>query len=103
LVVALWSAVGQGPAWLRWPMLAAFGLAAGFVWADFHIYVLHWWPWFAGAPPWFSLAHLEICYWQWIYMVPFLVAGGMLAATLLIFRVLGYRLCRDRRLIATAS
>ena len=100
-MVALWSALGQGPAWLRWPMLAAFGFAAGFAWADFHVYFLHWW-WSGGPPPWFSFAHLEVWYWQWIFDGSLSSSpAGMLAATLLIFRVLGYRLCRDRLLSAS--
>jgi len=97
LVVALWAALGQGLYCLRWPLLVVCGLIAGVVWADFHIYSLHWWSWFGGPPPWFSSAHLEMWYWHWEAFVPFLLAGGMLASTLLIFRVRGYRLGHDKR------
>ena len=95
LVVALWAALGQGAAWLRWPLLALFAFAAGLILAQVDWYGLRWFP---IAPPFWSNEHLQyICDWQWDTIAAFFLAGGMLAATLLIYRVLGYRLCRQAR------
>ncbi|HMC11398.1 MAG TPA: hypothetical protein VKH44_08915, partial [Pirellulaceae bacterium] len=93
LVVALWTALGKGPAWLRWPLLLLFALVAGFVLVKVDEFHIGWRPPFT---PFWRVTNLHYFWlWQWKTVAEFLLAGGMLAATLLIYRVLGYRLCRD--------
>jgi hypothetical protein len=104
LVVGLWAALGQGLPWLRWPLMALLAGIAGAVQADFDLYITKRWQWFPPATvEFFSWAHLEYLYWRCEAMTPFLLAGGMLAATLLIYRVLGYRLSRSGSLSRPAE
>jgi hypothetical protein len=106
LVVALWAALGAGPAWMRWLLLLVVSLAGGVALAVTNWFVnggrfgRHYW-----YPPGQSWPIRE----KWNWSIPFfvqvfdneweliawvLLAGGMLFACLLIFRQLGYRLCR---------
>jgi hypothetical protein len=99
LVAALWAALGQGPAWLRWLVVGLFALLAGTIAADFYIYVARYWWWPPPPPSWFSVRHFEFLWWRFTEpqgnpWLPFFLAAGMLTATLLIYRVVGYRLCR---------
>src|SRR5262245_25008021 len=95
LVVALWAALGQGSPWLRWSLLPLLCGIAGALQADFDLYVTKSWQWFRPMPPRFvSSAHIEYLFWRWDVIISFFLGSGMLAATLLIYRVLGYRLCR---------
>jgi hypothetical protein len=96
LVVALWAALGQGSSWLRWSLLAIFAVVAGIARADFDLYVARSWrfQYFATPTGWLSSDHVEYLLRRWDAITEFLLAGGMLAATLLIYLVLGYRLCR---------
>jgi len=97
LVFALWVALGEGPPWLRWPLLIVFAVLAGMMHADFDMYVIGRWRWVLGGPArWWSIDHLHYYLLRWDAIAAFCLSGGMLAATLLIYRVLGYRLCRSR-------
>jgi hypothetical protein len=49
----------------------------------------------ATAPYW-SWGHLDYLQWRWEAFTQFFLSGGMIAATLLIYRILGYRFCRSR-------
>ena len=94
LVVALWATLGEGPAWLRWPMLVLIALVAGVVLAQVEWYGIGFFP---TKPGDFSFERFQFLWdWQWSTVVAFFLAGGMLASTLLIFRTLGYRLCRPK-------
>jgi hypothetical protein len=96
LVIALWTAIGRGSFWLRWPLLALVSGIAGTLQADFDLYITKRWQWFPPSPvPFFSGTHLDYLFWRWDAFTPFFLASGMMAATLLIYRVLGYRLCRQ--------
>src|SRR5262245_32103599 len=91
LVVALWAALGEGPAWLRWPLLGLAAFVAGVILASVDWYQLGWCP----RPAVWSWQHWNYVWrWQWDTLLSFFLPSGMLAATLLIYRVLGYRLCR---------
>jgi len=45
----------------------------------------------------------DIWYEQWGTVAASFLAGGVLAATLLIYRVLGYRLCRPAAAVALSN
>jgi hypothetical protein len=93
LVVALWAALGAGPAWLRWPLLGVFILAVGLGCAYVDWNLMNNWT----TKPAFGSAEHRYYFWQWQWttVAAFMLSGGMLAATLLIYRVLGYRLCHE--------
>lgn len=97
LILALWTALGRGSVWLRWPLSAILTLIAGLIWLDLEMYVHQFAGWSWVKWPWFSEEHLDYWLWSWDAGVEFALSGGMLAATLLIYRVLGYRLCRAQR------
>jgi hypothetical protein len=91
LVAALWAALGEGPAWLRWPLLGFVALLAGVILASVDWYQFAWIP----RPAFWSWQHWNYLWrWQWDTVLSFFLPGGMLAATILIYRVLGFRLCR---------
>lgn len=90
-IVAMWAALGAGSPWLRWPALAVTMAAAGLVCA-----ALEWMD--RGG----QLLHLLVytiatdAFWSqngWI-MAWMVLAGGLIAAALLILRSIGYRLVR---------
>ena len=105
LVVGLWAALGAGPAWLRWLLLFAVSLAGGVALAVTN--------WLAHGPQYWWSPDMPVArreFWNW--SIPFLqyvfdneweliawvlLAGGMLFASLLIFRKHGYRLSRAPR------
>jgi hypothetical protein len=87
----MWAALGAGSPWLRWPALAVTMAAAGLVCA-----ALEWMD--RGG----QLLHLLVytiatdAFWSqngWI-MAWMVLAGGLIAAALLILRSIGYRLVR---------
>jgi hypothetical protein len=102
LVFALWAALGQGSPILRWSSLVGVTLLARFI---------------AGIPPlwagrrpaitsWFDL--LNACSYSrsqenWVLTAHYGLTGALLAAALLIFRVLGYRLVARRSRLRAAS
>ena len=90
-IVAMWTAVGAGSPWLRWPALAMTMAAAGLVCAAleymdrggnlFRLFV-------------YTIAADD--FWRqngWI-MAWMVLAGGLIAAAMLILRTIGYRLVR---------
>jgi ABC-type Fe3+-siderophore transport system permease subunit len=67
---------------------------AGVVLAQVDWYAMQFFP---SKPGDFSVERFQFLWeWQWSTVVAFFLAGGMLAATLLIYRTLGYRLCRHK-------
>jgi hypothetical protein len=92
LMVALWAALGEGPAWLRWSLLSLAALVAGLILAQVEWFDLRR---FSATPQFWNWQF--IWDWQWPTIAAYFLAAGMLAATLLIFRTLGYRLCRVSR------
>lgn len=92
LVVAMWAALGEGPAWQRWPLLAVFATSAGMTAAliermsDTSLRST------LRERPW------RLDFWvnrpQWEVVMSYLLASSLLFATLLIFRTLSYRLER---------
>jgi len=92
IVAALWAALGEGPAWLRWPLLVVFTFSAGLAQSVVDWSYLRMWP---AKPGFWSLEHWDYLWLnQWWLLVAACFAGSLLAAALLIYRVLGYRLCR---------
>jgi hypothetical protein len=96
LVIALWAALGRGPAWLRWTLLAL--AAATFGAATFALNTFND-PWRYG----FSLgrrSYWNITDWryyaehEWWIIAWVALAGALLFSALLIHRTLGYRLIR---------
>lgn len=90
LIVALWAALGQGSAWLRWSLLVVSALSTGFL-AAFLQYQADK---RAGR---FFLAFFDWrAFWDWYqnWIAVFVLAASLLFATLLIVRVRGYRLQR---------
>src|SRR5262245_37590257 len=66
LVFALWAALGDGPPWLRWPLLIVFAVLAGMMHADFDMYVIGRWRWVLGGPArWWSIDHLHYYLFRW--------------------------------------
>jgi hypothetical protein len=95
IIVALWVALGRGNVILRYSVGLVFATAVGAglaVWSNYMVA--------AAAPlvPW-SFAYWELRRWYevgagwlgWLFL-----SGGLLAATLMILRTLGYRLMRQR-------
>jgi hypothetical protein len=73
--------------------LALFALAAGSVLAVLDWNTINWW--FPKGPFW-SQRHWQYLWdQQWALFASYCLAGGLLSAALLIFRTLGYRLCRE--------
>jgi hypothetical protein len=103
LLVALWAALGQGRARWRWSLLAAFAVTAGLGYGVFHFRLLTM-PW--GRNGWINHSFWEPRWRALFYSFEgpriawYCLAGGLLFATLLSFRTLGYRLCRVQRLRA---
>jgi hypothetical protein len=98
LIVAMWAALGAGPAWVRWPLLIAFAVAGGIV-ADVLEEFSHF---YFGGSLGFWTYYLEEDH---IIIVRYALAASLLFATLLIFRTLGYRLeqaPREKRPASTA-
>ena len=90
-VVALWAALGAGPLWLRLLILCCAVLICGFAVAIIHF--------FTSASPLLNYRQLwgyRQEFWMsasW-YIVWVTLAGSLLAASLVILRVIGYRLVR---------
>ena len=88
-VVALWAALGSGPLWLRASILLLALLSSGFMlgiinyWANFILNVPYPQPW-----SWQDDGGHVV----WVFL-----AGSLLAAALVILRVIGYRLVRTAR------
>ena len=91
-VPVMWAALGEGPAWQRWPLLALFATGAGMTAALIERVSDTSLRGTLRERPW----RLE--FWdnqpQWDVVMSYLLAGGLLFATLLIFRTLNYRLER---------
>lgn len=95
-VVAMWSALGAGPAWLRWPAMFFAVALAGWVCALLSFFD-------HGG----TLAMLRSDPTAWNYfwkydgwMVAWMaLAGGLLCASVLILRVTGYRLAQRPRML----
>lgn len=91
LIVALWAALGQGPAWLRWSLLVVSSLSAGFLGAYLQ--------YFADNRPTGRFVVMQFS-WDFFWeeyrsrVAVFVLAASLLFATLLIVRVRGYRLQR---------
>jgi hypothetical protein len=102
LVVALWAGLGAGPVLARCSLLALVSIAAALAYAIPHFReATRWaaaWSW---SPP-MNLTFWDPQYRSWFYssewanMAWFWLAGGLTFAALLMFRALGYRLCRSR-------
>jgi hypothetical protein len=99
LVVAVWGALGEGAWWLRIAVLLPVCGLSGFV-LRIMIYYAQWREENMAATRWggnypFSLSvAFERNEWA-MYWIP--LAGGLVFASLLIFRTLGYRLLRAKR------
>jgi len=91
LVAALWAALGHGPAWLRWPILAAFAAVAGIAYAIVEYFGnvsnASW------STLWTDTSYFLSYHWAPLIWPP--LAGGLLFAALLIFRTRSYRLSRQ--------
>lgn len=90
LIVALWAGLGEGAFYLRWTGLAISCLVAGAA----LIYIDH-----QQTPAWrmrsaMSRSWSGIFNDHWYWLAWTCLAGGLLLATLLMFRTLGYRLVR---------
>ena len=99
-VVSLWAALGAGPLWFRLPILLLALLTCGFSLGVIHFCT--------NASPLITFAQL----WSyrrefWVndgwYVVWVSLAGGLLAASLVILRVIGYRLVQSRKKLTPAS
>jgi hypothetical protein len=93
LVVSLWAGLGDGPAWLRWPLPLALGLGGGLCLAFVH--------WISSSPVGrIPSAQYPTGGWQhfWVSEQPRIawisLAGGLLFAGVLYFRAQGVRLSR---------
>jgi hypothetical protein len=102
LVVALWSALGEGHGRLV-ALLTIAPLAGLLVSASEWYYVQHvsyyQWRGFRGIPPPVSSLAFWAGWWEneWWLVAWTCLAGGLLFAALLIYRTLGYRLTRTAR------
>ena len=85
-VVSLWAALGSGPLWLRLSILLFALVSGGFTLGLIHFY--------SNLSPNVSYAQR----WSWAedggYVTWVFLAGSLLAASLVILRVVGYRLVR---------
>lgn len=92
-LIALWAALGAGPARVRCLVFVICALAAAMANGLIDYY--------RNAPSWRSLPSPWYLDWDliWLFetstMQSLLLVGGMLFAALLIFRGLGYRLCQS--------
>jgi hypothetical protein len=95
LLLALWSALGAGRAVVRWPIMAVFTLGVGLTSSllDYHVMTAGWRPrpiiWDPGVWSW-------VWFYKWSNVAWFCLSGGMLFASLLLLRTLGYRLGRKK-------
>lgn len=89
LVAALWAALGKDPAWLRWPLFALIAVSAGIVFTVGEYFTRVSNSTWSGLSDW---RYMLRYHWEFLAWPP--LAGGLLAAALLIFRTLGYRLSR---------
>ena len=91
LLVALWSALGRGRAWLRYMVLAviSLGMGTGIGWFCTEVvkrslpsasWTYSYWHWYSTGYWWIG----------WMFLT-----GALLAASLIIYRTLGYRLVRS--------
>jgi hypothetical protein len=90
-VVSLWAALGSGPIWLRLPILALALSATGFL-----LGVIHWCLERNPSVSYSDLWRYRDYFWEtdgW-YVAWVFLAGSLLAASLVILRVIGYRLVR---------
>jgi hypothetical protein len=85
-VVALWAALGSGPLWLRLAMLLVALLSCGFTLGTINYYA-NFIPNVPYPQPWSWTD--DGGYVTWVFL-----AGSLLAAALVILRVIGYRLVR---------
>ena len=93
LIVALWAGLGQGRFYLRWSALAISCLAAGAALIYFEYRRdLAWNRRLLWIQSYFEILN---DYWYWLAWT--CLAGGLLFATLLMFRTLGYRLLWTRK------
>lgn len=94
LLIALWSALGTDRAWVRWTFLIVAVLTAAIIYAWFFDYYhrADYWRW----PRPYRLPKSWSDFWRTERLVVLwhVLAGAMLFASLLIFRTLGYRICR---------
>ncbi len=94
LVAALWAALGGGPAWLRWPVLAVFAVVAGIIYT-----VCEYFDRVSNAS--WNTVWDDATYFFTYHRVPLVwppLVGGLLFAALLFFRTQGYRLSREATL-----
>ena len=101
IIVALWVALGRGHWTIRYSLGPVFALVVGWglaAWSSYNFTTLRTLL-TSGAVAWYQsdwemLAWYEFGYWWigWLFL-----SGGLLAATLIILRVLGYRLVRLAR------
>jgi hypothetical protein len=94
LVTALWAALGEGSAWLRWPVLAAVTAVAGIVFAvcEYYDRVSN----ASWSDVWVDATYFFTYHWVPLVWPP--LVGSLLFASLLIFRTQGYRLSRKAKL-----
>jgi len=104
IIVALWAALGRGHWLMRYSAVLVFTLSLGSALATWSgsqaaaIRTTAWTRWSAGG--WDLLRWYEVG-WSWLGWL--FLSGGLLAATLIILRVLGYRLVRIRRIAPVAA
>jgi hypothetical protein len=96
LVISLWAGLGEGPAWLRWPLPFVLGVSGGLLLGFAH--------WLSQSPnvripaeryppsAWHQYWDLENMRIAWLSLT-----GGLLFAGLLYFRAQGVRLGRQRK------
>ena len=92
IVVALWTALGQGSAVLRYVLLICIALATGGGtgwYCDWKYRNTRMGAVWSNIDRWYEIG--------WWWLAWFLLAGGFLVASLLIFRAIGCRLVRQRR------
>ncbi len=91
-IVAMWAALGAGPAWLRWPLLALATALVGLLCALLDYFDR------GGTFAFFiRSSRVREMFWEdngWI-IAWMALAGGLLSASLLILRIIGYRLVRN--------
>jgi len=96
-IISLWAALGSGSPWLRWPVFALtlplIGLAIGII--EDYFQWIRWYPNFTINLLWKDSYIREGLY---RFVVTTTLAGSLLAASLVILRVTGYRLARTIKL-----
>jgi hypothetical protein len=91
-VVSLWAALGSGPLWLRMPILILALLGVGFV-----LGIIEYCSNVSPRTTYAELWRFRDYFWEtdaW-HMAWVFLAGSLLAASLVILRVIGYRLVRS--------